>query len=104
MPTLCVLPAPTQSRRCVMNKLLHMTTAALAIALASCSTPVPQALSPQLTPKRFTGPVLPEAQVWPNADWWQGFGNPDLTVLIGQAQEGNRDLAAAAARLMQAGT
>jgi NodT family efflux transporter outer membrane factor (OMF) lipoprotein len=63
---------------------------------------VPQALSPQLLPKQFTGPILPQAQVWPKADWWQGFGNPDLTALVVQAQDGNRDLAAAAARVMQA--
>ncbi|HTC84031.1 MAG TPA: TolC family protein [Rhizomicrobium sp.] len=74
----------------------------LAILLAGCSTPVPQALSPQLVPQRFTGPVMPQAQVWPNPTWWQGFGNSELTALIGQAQEGNRDLAAAAARVMQA--
>jgi len=85
-----------------MNKLFLMTTAALAFALTGCSTPVPQALSPQLVPKRFTGPIMPDAQVWPKADWWQGFGNPDLTALIAQAQDGNRDLAAAAARVMQA--
>ena len=72
------------------------------MGLAGCSTPVPQALSPQLVPKQFTGPILPQAQVWPKADWWQGFGNPDLTALVGQAQDGNRDLAAAAARVMQA--
>ena len=70
--------------------------------LAACSTPVPQALSPQLVPKRFAGPVMPQASVWPKPDWWQGFGSPDLSVLIAQAQDGNRDLAAAAARVMQA--
>jgi NodT family efflux transporter outer membrane factor (OMF) lipoprotein len=74
----------------------------LAIVLAGCSTPVPQAMSPQLTPKRFTGPVVPEALVWPNADWWRGFENAELTALVDQAQQGNRDLAAAAARVMQA--
>jgi len=83
-----------------MNRTLILLP--LLALLAGCSTPVPQALSPELTPKRFTGPVVPEAQVWPNADWWQGFGNADLTALIAQAQQGNRDLAAAAARVMQA--
>ena len=85
-----------------MNKLYPIAAGLLAIALAGCSTPVPQALSPPLVPKRFTGPVMPDTQVWPETNWWQGFGNPDLTALIGQAAEGNRDLAAAAARVMQA--
>src|SRR5215475_15627461 len=88
--------------RCAMNKILVITTAALAIALAGCSTPVPQALSPQLVPKRFVGPVVPQTPVWPKPDWWQGFGDPALTALVAQAQDGNRDLAAAAARVMQA--
>jgi NodT family efflux transporter outer membrane factor (OMF) lipoprotein len=85
-----------------MNKTTLLLTAALGAALAGCSTPVPQALSPQLVPKAFTGPVMPQAPVWPKADWWQSFGNPDLSALIAQAQDGNRDLAAAAARVMQA--
>jgi len=85
-----------------MNKLRPIAAGLLAITLAGCSTPVPKALSPQLVPQRFTGPILPDAQVWPQTNWWQGFGNPDLTALIGEAQEGNRDLAAAAARVMQA--
>jgi len=79
-----------------------LTLPLLALLLAGCSTPVPQAMSPQLVPKRFTGPVVPQAQVWPSADWWKGFGSPDLTQLVAQAQDGNRDLAAAAARVMQA--
>jgi multidrug efflux system outer membrane protein len=85
-----------------MNKSTLLLATALAMGLAGCSTPVPQALAPQLVPKQFTGPILPQAQVWPKTDWWQGFGNPDLTALVVQAQESNRDLAAAAARVMQA--
>ncbi|HEX4636257.1 MAG TPA: hypothetical protein VH189_08750, partial [Rhizomicrobium sp.] len=85
-----------------MNKPVLLLASMLAIGLAGCSTPVPQVMSPQLVPKRFTGPVMPQAPVWPKADWWQGFGNPALTALVVQAQEGNRDLAAAAARVMQA--
>lgn len=40
--------------------------------------------------------------VWPRADWWQGFDSPELTGLVKAAQENNRDLAAAAARVMEA--
>ena len=88
--------------RCVMNKAHHLAIGVLAVTLAGCSTPVPKALPPQLVPKQFTGPITPQAQVWPDANWRQGFGSSELTALVAQAQDGNRDLAAAAARVMQA--
>jgi NodT family efflux transporter outer membrane factor (OMF) lipoprotein len=39
---------------------------------------------------------------WPAADWWRGFGSPELDRLIAQAQRANPDLGAAAARVAQA--
>ena len=39
---------------------------------------------------------------WPSADWWRGFGSPELDDLIAQAQRANDDLAAAIARVQQA--
>lgn len=74
----------------------------LALLLAGCATEVPQALTPPLVPKTFTGPIAADAKVWPEPSWWQGFGDAQLTALITQAQDGNRDLAVAAARVMQA--
>ena len=82
-----------------MNKALAPL---LALVLAGCATQVPQALTPQMTPQAFTGSVAADANIWPQADWWQGFGDAQLTGLIQQAANGNRDLAIAAARLMQA--
>ena len=73
-----------------------------ALLLAGCATQVPQALPPQMTPQKFTGPIAADARVWPEPAWWQGFGDPQLTALINQAQDGNRDIAVAAARVMQA--
>jgi NodT family efflux transporter outer membrane factor (OMF) lipoprotein len=71
--------------------------------LAGCAaTPVPKALPPTLLPEKFTGPVADATTAWPQADWWQGFGDPALSALIVQAQDGNRDIAAAAARVGQA--
>jgi len=70
--------------------------------LAGCATQVPQALSPPLVPKAFTGPIAVDAKVWPEPSWWQGFGDAQMTTLVTQAQEGNRDIAVAAARVMQA--
>ncbi|HWB50391.1 MAG TPA: efflux transporter outer membrane subunit [Stellaceae bacterium] len=42
------------------------------------------------------------AAIWPNTDWWQGFGSAELDALIATAQDRNLDLAAAAARVRQA--
>jgi outer membrane protein, multidrug efflux system len=47
-----------------------------------------------------TGPDA--ATVWPAADWWHGFGSPQLDQFIGEAQTRNDDLAAAIARVTQA--
>lgn len=74
----------------------------LALMLAGCTTQVPQALSPPMLPRTFTGPIAADARVWPETSWWQGFGDPQLTALVTQAQDGNRDIAVAAARVMQA--
>ncbi len=39
---------------------------------------------------------------WPGADWWSGFGSPELETLLHSAAAANPDLRAAAARLLQA--
>jgi NodT family efflux transporter outer membrane factor (OMF) lipoprotein len=85
-----------------MSKARPLAASALALLLAGCATPVPQALSPPLVPKAFTGPIPADARTWPDASWWQGFGDADLTSLIEKAQIDNRDVAIAAARVMQA--
>jgi NodT family efflux transporter outer membrane factor (OMF) lipoprotein len=74
----------------------------LALLLAGCATPVPQVLPPQAVPKAFAGPIVGAAQIWPAPDWWRSFGNPELSTLIAKAQADNLDLAAAAARVMEA--
>jgi multidrug efflux system outer membrane protein len=43
-----------------------------------------------------------QAPAWPSADWWRGFGSPQLDSLIAQAQADNLDLAAAVARIREA--
>jgi multidrug efflux system outer membrane protein len=47
-----------------------------------------------------TGPDA--ATVWPAADWWHGFGSPQLDQFINEAQLSNDDLAAAIARVQEA--
>jgi len=79
-----------------------VTVPLLALAVAGCATPVPRALSPHLMPGSFTGPLPAVAPTWPEASWWQGFGDSELTGLVARAQADNRDIAAAAARVLQA--
>src|SRR6266566_5305823 len=38
----------------------------------------------------------------PTLDWWRGFGSPEMTTLMEEAQRVNLDVAAAVARFMQA--
>ncbi|MFV3131067.1 efflux transporter outer membrane subunit [Niveispirillum sp. KHB5.9] len=42
------------------------------------------------------------ANAWPAADWWGGFGSAELVSLLADARRANPDLAASAARLLQA--
>ena len=74
----------------------------LASLLAGCSTPVPQSLPQEMLPKTFTGPIAEGAPDWPEADWWKAFHDDELASLIAQARTGNRDLAVAAAHVMEA--
>ena len=43
-----------------------------------------------------------DTSAWPEPDWWQNFGSAELDQLIAEAQANNLDLAAAAARILQA--
>jgi outer membrane protein, multidrug efflux system len=73
-----------------------------AVLLAGCATRVPQALNPQIVPDSIVGKDAGQDAVWPKADWWQQFGSPELSEFIVKAQTDNRDLAVAAAGVVQA--
>jgi len=75
---------------------------ALALAMGGCATHVPQALGPKIVPASFSSEVPRAQQIWPPREWWQSFGCPELSKLIVDAQEQNRDIAVATARMMQA--
>jgi outer membrane protein, multidrug efflux system len=76
--------------------------AAGSVLLAGCATHLPQALNPQLVPQAFVGQDSAGESVWPKPDWWQQFASPELSGFIGKAQSDNRDLAVAAARVLEA--
>ncbi len=74
----------------------------LALIAGACSrTPVP-ALPTGDVPAAFDQVPAGNAPLWPAADWWKGFGDPQLDRLIATAQANNLDIAQAAARLRQA--
>jgi NodT family efflux transporter outer membrane factor (OMF) lipoprotein len=71
------------------------------LALAGCD------LGPGPVQPKISMPVAWAAQstaptTWPAADWWKGFGSPELNALIAGAKANNLDIAAAAARVNQA--
>ncbi len=71
----------------------------LALTLAGCS------LGPAYAPPPASDPAWragPQVAVWPAASWWKGFRSAELDGLIADAQAGNLDIAAAAARVRQA--
>lgn len=74
---------------------------ALMLALSGCS------LGPAFTTPHAPVPATFSAApsrpgVWPAAQWWRGFGSPELDRLIAAARQHNPDLAAAVARIRQA--
>src|ERR1700722_4060072 len=108
----CVLRARVPSSRCDMSRVgrlswrarlpLRCGILALALLLSGCATHVPQVVTPQITPKSFSGQVVGSEQVWPQADWWRTFGSAELSDLVEKAGADNRDLAVAVARVMEA--
>ncbi|MCC6202516.1 MAG: TolC family protein [Gammaproteobacteria bacterium] len=66
---------------------------AAALLLSACAaTPVPD-LAPTDVPDGWQGPVTTEATVWPERNWWDRFGDTELSTLIEQVRANNLDLA-----------
>jgi multidrug efflux system outer membrane protein len=73
---------------------------AVAALLAGCTVPdyAPPAVQ---APQRFQY-AGNAADLWPDPNWWQGFGSAELTAMVQQARSTSPDLAAALARIEQA--
>ncbi len=71
--------------------------------LSACASagPVPR-LAEADVPREFEEKAAVDAPIWPQPDWWRGFGSSELDGLIASAQSGNLDLRQAEARLVQA--
>lgn len=73
-----------------------------ATALAGCSLG-PRYERPGVdVPEGFRATADTAAAAWPAPDWWRNFRSPELDALIERARVANTDLAAAAARIVQA--
>jgi len=60
--------------------------------LTACSlTELPQ-LSESDIPQDWLGPVVDDAEVWPETDWWNAFSDEALSELITQVQQNTLDL------------
>lgn len=71
-------------------------------ALAACSVG-PAYRRPEIAPPAEWQSAPPAApSVWPESEWWHGFGSQQLDALIAEAERGNDDLAAAMARIEEA--
>lgn len=84
------------------NSLLSTSAILLGLALAGCTTPIPQQLTAANVPSNFSAPITADAPIWPKADWWKGFQSDELNGLVDLAQRDNLDLALAAAQVMEA--
>jgi multidrug efflux system outer membrane protein len=77
----------------------------IAASLAACSVgPAyqrPDIVLPAQWREVATAPET-DASIWPEAEWWHGFGSPQLDDLIAQAKRNNDDLAGAMARVQEA--
>jgi len=93
-------------KRAPMRRIeLTALTAVSAMALAACagfpSKETPAGIKPAeqyATGRSFAAP----AKSWPTDAWWEGYGDPQLGVLIGEALAGSPSIADAEARLRRA--
>ena len=81
----------------------------LCAGLAACSVgpaykkpAIPPPTSWHEAPNSAAPDADPAAGVWPDAEWWHGFGSPRLDELIAEARISNDDLAGAIARVEEA--
>jgi outer membrane protein, multidrug efflux system len=86
-----------------MKSQLRAVCGCVLVALTACSVG-PAYKRPDIPlPAQWHDPVKDaQASVWPNADWWHGFGSEKLDDLIAEAQRSNDDLAVAIARVREA--
>lgn len=85
------------------HRALTLTLLACAV-LAGCASHAPIAEPPPKVdlPAGWTVAGASNHQEWPDKNWWQRFGSPELTHLVDEGQSSNLELAGALARVKQA--
>jgi outer membrane protein, multidrug efflux system len=72
------------------------------LVLTSCDLGPDYARPALDIPAAFRATPVSASKAWPPTDWWHAFGSAELDGLIADARTHNQDLAAAAARVVQA--
>lgn len=85
-----------------MRRAMMPIALVLPLVLGACAGTKAPALRTSDVPASWDAPLAEGAAAWPDTDWWLGFKSEELDGLIAAAQKNNLDLAAAAARLVQA--
>ena len=72
------------------------------LPVAACDLGPDYARPDVALPAAFRATVQSADAAWPAPDWWHAFGSAELDALIADARANNQNLAAAAARVVQA--
>ena len=72
------------------------------LGLTACSVGKPYERPQIATPVQWRADTGSVVETWPSADWWRGFGSPQLDELMATARKANDDISAAVARVIQA--
>jgi outer membrane protein, multidrug efflux system len=75
-----------------LNQKLSLLLSPCLLFLSACTlTDLPQ-LAESDVPEQFLGPVVEDAELWPESDWWNAFNDLELTSIVSLVQENNLDL------------
>jgi len=85
-----------------MSSLPRLTAAAVLMMTVSACSMVPDYFKPTVETPQTWDSRQDALNLWPDAQWWTGFGSPELNRLINEAQANNTDLRVAVARIRQA--
>jgi len=83
------MPTPVRHTRSFP---LQLAILLAALQLSGCVT-APPPLPETDVPAAWEGPREDSAAIWPERDWWNSFGNEELSGLIDIVQQNNLDLA-----------
>jgi len=83
-----------------MIDMKRLSILVLILSLGACAQEKP--MPPQEVPPAYSGVTPPHASNWPAREFWNAFRAPELEALQSEAEKNNTDLAAAAARILQA--